>query len=119
MQYGVSDFVEKPWTNTRLLEIHRSKFPGPERRESRPPPPRRAAREEALIHQQEQEREIASKSIQEKLLPREIHNAGYEIASAWQSARLVGGDYLTFFRSTRKCWICIADVREKACPPRC
>src|ERR1700741_3597008 len=21
MQYGVSDFVEKPWTNTRLLEI--------------------------------------------------------------------------------------------------
>src|ERR1700687_4447708 len=58
MQYGVSDFVEKPWTNTRLLEILQKQIGlGRERRESR----RRAAqearaREEALIHQQEQER---------------------------------------------------------------
>src|SRR6266436_148762 len=97
MQYGVSDFVEKPWTNTRLLEIlHKQTELGRERRESR----RRAAeearaREEALIHQQEQEREIAeAKAIQERLLPRETPQMpGYEIASAWQSARLVGGDY--------------------------
>ncbi len=72
MQYGVSDFVEKPWTNTRLLEILRKQIGlGRERRELR----RRAAeearaREEALIHLQEQEREIAeAKAIQEKLLP--------------------------------------------------
>ena len=93
MQFGVSDFVEKPWTNTRLLEILTKQIGlGRERRESR----RRAqeearAREEALLHLQEQEREIAeAKAIQEKLLPREIPQMpGYEIASAWQSARLV------------------------------
>src|SRR4029077_16700706 len=121
MQYGVSDFVEKPWTNTRLLEILEKQVGlGRERRESR----RRAAeearaREEALIHQQEQEREIAeAKAIQEKLLPREIPQMpGYEIASAWQSARLVGGDYFDILPLDEKTLgICIADVAGKGMP---
>jgi phosphoserine phosphatase RsbU/P len=121
MQYGVSDFVEKPWTNTRLLEILRKQIGlGREHRESR----RRAAeearaREEALIHQQEQEREIVeAKAIQEKLLPREIPQMpGYEIASAWQSARLVGGDYFDILPLDEKTLgICIADVAGKGMP---
>jgi sigma-B regulation protein RsbU (phosphoserine phosphatase) len=121
MQFGVSDFVEKPWTNTRLLEILQKQIAlGRERRESR----RRAAeevraREEALIHQQEQEREIAeAKAIQEKLLPREIPQmTGYEIASAWQSARLVGGDYFDILPLDEKTLgICIADVAGKGMP---
>jgi sigma-B regulation protein RsbU (phosphoserine phosphatase) len=121
MQFGVSDFVEKPWTNTRLLEIlHKQIGLGRERRELR----RRAAeearaREEALIHQQEQEREIAeAKAIQEKLLPREIPQMpGYEIASAWQSARLVGGDYFDILPLDEKTLgICIADVAGKGMP---
>ncbi len=121
MQYGVSDFVEKPWTNTRLLEILRKQISvGREQRESR----RRAAeearaREEALIHQQEQEREIAeAKAIQEKLLPREIRQMpGFEIASAWQSARLVGGDYFDILPLDEKTLgICIADVAGKGMP---
>jgi phosphoserine phosphatase RsbU/P len=121
MQYGVSDFVEKPWTNTRLLEILQKQIGlGRERRESR----RRAAdearaREEALLHQQEQEREIAeARAIQEKLLPREIPQMpGYEIASAWQSARLVGGDYFDILPLDEKTLgICIADVAGKGMP---
>src|SRR6266513_995528 len=121
MQYGVSDFVEKPWTNTRLLEFLRKQISvGREQRESR----RRAAeearaREEALIHQQEQEREIAeAKAIQEKLLPREIRQMpGFEIASAWQSARLVGGDYFDILPLNEKTLgICIADVAGKGMP---
>jgi phosphoserine phosphatase RsbU/P len=121
MQYGVSDFVEKPWTNTRLLEILEKQVGlGRERRESR----RRAAeearaREEALIHQQEQEREIAeAKAIQEKLLPHEIPQMpGYEIASAWQSARLVGGDYFDILPLDEKTLgVCIADVAGKGMP---
>ena len=121
MQFGVSDFVEKPWTNIRLLEILRKQTElGRERRESR----RRAAeearaREEALIHQQEQEREIAeAKAIQEKLLPREIPQMpGYEIASAWQSARLVGGDYFDILPLGEKTLgLCIADVAGKGMP---
>src|SRR5260370_1180540 len=121
MQFGVSDFVEKPWTNTLLLEILQKQIAlGRERRESR----RRAAeevraREEALIHQQEQEREIAeAKAIQEKLLPREIPQMpGYEIASVWQSARLVGGDYFDILPLDEKTLgICIADVAGKGMP---
>ncbi len=121
MQFGVSDFVEKPWTNTRLLEILTKQIGlGRERRESR----RRAqeearAREEALLHLQEQEREIAeAKAIQEKLLPREIPQMpGYEIASAWQSARLVGGDYFDILPLDETTMgICIADVAGKGMP---
>src|SRR5712692_2371906 len=121
MQYGVSDFVEKPWTNKRLLEILQKQIAlGRQRREAR----QRAAeearvREEALIHQQEQEREITeAKAIQEKLLPREIPQVpGYEIASAWQSARLVGGDYFDILPLGEKTLgMCIADVAGKGMP---
>jgi sigma-B regulation protein RsbU (phosphoserine phosphatase) len=121
MQYGVSDFVEKPWTNTRLLEILQKQISlGRERRESRLREAQEAqARKEALLHQQEQEREIAeAKAIQEKLLPREIPQMpGYEIASAWQSARLVGGDYFDILPlDETSLGICIADVVGKGMP---
>jgi sigma-B regulation protein RsbU (phosphoserine phosphatase) len=121
MQYGVSDFVEKPWTNTRLLEILQKQVSlGRERRESRLREAQEArARKEALLHQQEQEREIAeAKAIQEKLLPREIPQMpGYEIASAWQSARLVGGDYFDILPlDETSLGICIADVVRKGMP---
>jgi phosphoserine phosphatase RsbU/P len=121
MQFGVSDFVEKPWTNTRLLEILTKQVSlGRERRESRRLAAEEArAREAALLHLQEQEREIAeAKAIQEKLLPREIPQMpGYEIASAWQSARLVGGDYFDILPLDEETLgICIADVAGKGMP---
>ena len=121
MQYGVSDFVEKPWTNTRLLGILEKQIAlGSERREAR----RRAAeetraREEALLHLHEQEREFAeARAIQEKLLPREIPQmAGYEIAAASQSARIVGGDYFDVLPFEEDAMgICIADVAGKGMP---
>jgi sigma-B regulation protein RsbU (phosphoserine phosphatase) len=121
MQYGVSDFVEKPWTNTRLLEILQKQVAlGRERRESR----RLAAEEtraraEALRHLQEQEREFAeARAIQEKLLPREIPQMpGYEIAAASQSARIVGGDYFDVLPFDEDAMgICIADVAGKGMP---
>jgi len=121
MQYGVSDFVEKPWSNTRLLEILQKQINlGRERRDAH----RRAAaearaREEALHHLHEQEREYAeARAIQENLLPREIPQiAGYEIAAASEAARVVGGDYfdvLPFGAETLG--ICIADVAGKGMP---
>jgi phosphoserine phosphatase RsbU/P len=121
MQFGVSDFVEKPWTNTRLLEILTKQVSlGRERRESRRLAAEEArAREVALLHLQEQEREIAeAKAIQEKLLPREIPQMpGYEIASAWQSAHVVGGDYFDILPLDEKTLgICIADVAGKGMP---
>jgi phosphoserine phosphatase RsbU/P len=121
MQYGVSDFVEKPWTNSRLLELLQKQIGlGRERREQRAREAEaKKAQQEAILHQQEQEREIAeAKAIQEKLLPREIPQMpGYEVASAWQSARLVGGDYFDILPLDDKTLgICIADVAGKGMP---
>jgi phosphoserine phosphatase RsbU/P len=121
MQHGVSDFVEKPWDNSRLLEILEKQIElGRERREAR----RRAdeekqSREEAIHHLQEQEREIAeAKAIQERLLPREIPQmAGYEIATSWQSARIVSGDYFDVLAlGEDMLGLCIADVAGKGIP---
>jgi sigma-B regulation protein RsbU (phosphoserine phosphatase) len=121
MQRGVADFVEKPWTNTRLLEILQKQIAlGRERRESR----RRAgqesqARQEMILQLQLQKEEIAdARAIQQGLLPKEIPQLpGYEIASAWQSALTVGGDYfdvLPFGEET--VGLCIADVAGKGLP---
>ncbi len=121
MQYGVSDFVEKPWSNTRLLEILEKQIGlGRERRELRArEAEQKRAQQEAILHQQEQEREITeAKAIQEKLLPRDLPQMpGYEIASAWQSARLVGGDYFDILPLDEKTLgLCIADVAGKGMP---
>jgi sigma-B regulation protein RsbU (phosphoserine phosphatase) len=121
MQHGVTDFVEKPWDNSRLLEILEKQIGlGRERREAR----RRATeekqeREEAIHHLQEQEREIAeARAIQERLLPREIPQmAGYEIAASWQSARIVSGDYFDVLALGQDTLgLCIADVAGKGIP---
>jgi len=121
MQHGVSDFVEKPWSNAQLLEILEKQISlGRERRASR----RKAneekqAREEAIHHLQEQEHEIAeAKAIQENLLPREIPQmAGYGIASSWQSAGAVGGDYFDVLPLGEEALgLCIADVAGKGIP---
>ena len=121
MQYGVADFVEKPWTNTRLLEILQKQITlGRERRASR----RRAVQEnrdhkEIALQFHLQEREVAeARSIQQGLLPKSIpQQAGYEIAGAWQPAQSIGGDYydvLEFDESTLG--LCIADVAGKGLP---
>jgi sigma-B regulation protein RsbU (phosphoserine phosphatase) len=121
MQYGVADFVEKPWTNARLLEILQKQIAlGRERRTSR----RRTAQEnhdhrELALQFHLQEREVAeARSIQQGLLPKSIpQQAGYEIAGAWQPAQSVGGDYydvLEFDETTMG--LCIADVAGKGLP---
>ncbi len=121
MQYGVADFVEKPWTNVRLLEILQKQIGlGRERRASR----RRAVQEnhdhkELALHFHQQEQEVAeARLIQQGLLPKSIpQQAGYEIAGAWQPAQSVGGDYydvLAFDEATLG--LCIADVAGKGLP---
>jgi len=121
MQHGVGDFVEKPWVNTRLLEILKRQIElGRGRRENRRREleASRAQNEISLqLHQQETEFEEA-RAIQQGLLPKEIPQlAGFEIAAAWQPARIVGGDYydvLPFGEDAAG--ICIADVAGKGLP---
>src|SRR5882762_3574003 len=121
MQRGVTDFVEKPWTNSQLLEVLSKQITlGRERRESA-----RLAVQETQAHKvivtqfHEQEHEIAeARAIQEGFLPKEIPQlAGYEIAAAWQSARVVGGDYFDVLPFDGEiCGLCIADVAGKGLP---
>jgi phosphoserine phosphatase RsbU/P len=121
MQRGVGDFVEKPWVNTRLLEVLQKQIEiGRERRNAR----RNAiennrSQTEIASQLQRQGREIEeARAIQLGFLPKEIPQiAGYEIAGAWQPARVVGGDYydvLAFGEDTLG--LCIADVAGKGMP---
>jgi phosphoserine phosphatase RsbU/P len=121
MQRGVADFVEKPWSNTRLLEtLAKQVAAGRERREAR----RRAAeesqaRQEMILQLHRQEQEVAdARAIQQGLLPKEIAQLpGYEIAGAWQSALTVGGDYFDILPfGAEALGLCIADVAGKGLP---
>lgn len=121
MQRGVGDFVEKPWANDRLLEILRRQVElGRERREvQRRSLEESRARSEAILQLHRQEHEIEeARSIQQGLLPKEIPDlTGYEIAGAWQPARIVGGDYYDVLAFGEEALgICIADVAGKGLP---
>jgi phosphoserine phosphatase RsbU/P len=121
MQHGVGDFVEKPWSNERLLStLEKQVTLGRQRREAR-----RHAREGELrqievaekLRKQEREIEEALR-IQQGLLPSEIPQAaGYEIAATWRPARVVAGDYFDVLRfDADTIAFCIADVAGKGLP---
>jgi sigma-B regulation protein RsbU (phosphoserine phosphatase) len=121
MQRGVTDFVEKPWTNTKLLEVLQKQVSlGRERREVAQTAFRQEqARQEVASRWHAHEQEIAeARSIQEGLLPKEIPQLpGYELASAWQSARAVGGDYFDVLPFEQRTFgLCIGDVAGKGMP---
>jgi len=71
----------------------------------------------ARLEIQEEELQRA-REIQESLLPKEIPQLpGFEVASAWQPARAVGGDYFDVLRlGENRLAICIADVSGKGVP---
>jgi sigma-B regulation protein RsbU (phosphoserine phosphatase) len=121
MQQGVGDFVEKPWVNSRLLEILQKQVQiGRERREARQQAVANTIAQTEIASQlHAQDREIAeARAIQQGFLPKEMPQLrGFEIAGAWQPARVVGGDYydvLPFGPETLG--ICIGDVAGKGMP---
>jgi sigma-B regulation protein RsbU (phosphoserine phosphatase) len=67
------------------------------------------------IHDEELQR---AREIQMSLLPKEISQLpGFEVASAWQPARAVGGDYFDVLKlGENRLAICIADVSGKGVP---
>jgi phosphoserine phosphatase RsbU/P len=71
----------------------------------------------ARLEIQEEELQRA-REIQESLLPKEIPQlSGFELASAWQPARAVGGDYFDVLKlGENRLAICIADVSGKGVP---
>jgi phosphoserine phosphatase RsbU/P len=71
----------------------------------------------AQLEMQEQELERA-REIQQSLLPKDIPQlSGFEVATAWRQARMVGGDYFDVLRlGKNRLAICIADVVGKGVP---
>src|SRR5215203_1288274 len=107
MRLGVRDFVQKPWENSRLLRKLRTQIEqGQERR-----------RQHIREHQFQSELNEA-REIQRGLMPRRMpHLPGFSLASAWQPAHDVSGDYLAAFKlNETHAALCVADVAGKGFP---
>lgn len=121
MQKGVGDFVEKPWSNARLLEVvSRQIALGAQRRELRSQAAetnRAHDRAEAQLRRQNEELAEAL-AIQRRLLPEHIPEMqGYELAAGWQPARVVAGDYFDLLPfGNDSLGLCIGDVAGKGLP---
>ncbi len=107
MRLGVRDFVQKPWENSRLLKKLRTQID--------------AGRERRLQQHREAETQLEldeAREIQRGLMPRRMPNLqGFSLASAWQPAHVVSGDYLGAFKlSESHAALCVADVAGKGFP---
>ena len=107
MRLGVRDFVQKPWENSGLLRKLRTQIEQG-----------RARRVEQSREQQLKIELNEAREIQRGLMPRKMPNlAGFSLASAWQAAHDVSGDYLAAFRLNEShAALCIADVAGKGFP---
>src|SRR5690349_17679035 len=114
MHRGVRDFVQKPWENSRLLKILRTQVEQGRNRRRR----RQKASERREINRMLQAELREAHEIQRRLMPAQAHRfAGFEIASTWRAARLIGGDYLAAFAlPDERAALCIADVAGKGLP---
>ena len=107
MRLGVRDFVQKPWENSRLLKKLRTQID--------------AGRARRIEQHREAETRLEldeAREIQRGLMPRRMPNLhGFSLASAWQPARAVSGDYLGAFKlSDSHAALCVADVAGKGFP---
>lgn len=104
---GVSDFMQKPWDNSRLLSVVRTQVDKGRR----------------LREGQRQEREAAyemeeAREIQLGLVPRQIPSIpGCDVAVTWRPSGTLSGDYFDVLRfSDHHFGICIADAVGKGVP---
>ncbi|MGA8150015.1 MAG: SpoIIE family protein phosphatase [Terriglobales bacterium] len=104
MRRGASDFVQKPWENSRLLEKLQAQV-------SR-------VRAQRWAQRQREDELREAREIQENLLPKKLPEvADYEISGMTQPVRFVGGDYYDVVRiSEQHTVLCIADVAGKGLP---
>lgn len=100
MQRGLGDFVQKPWNNSRLLQVLREQLAVGQRK--------RAAKHEWA----------EARAIQQHLMPRQsLRQRHCEWACGWQPAREVGGDYCDLAAlDERHVAFCIGDVSGKGLP---
>ena len=104
MRRGASDFVQKPWQNSQLLDKLQVQV--------------ERVRELRQARQRRQDELQEARDIQSKLLPKKLPQVSdYEVAGMTQPVRFVGGDYYNVVRiSDRQTVLCIADVAGKGMP---
>jgi sigma-B regulation protein RsbU (phosphoserine phosphatase) len=114
MRRGVRDFVQKPWENSRLLQILRAQVDeGRTRRRLKQRASQRRATRLTL------RKELAeARLIQERLMPaNDVDLESVVLSSTWRAAGTVGGDYLGAFPvGNDRAALCIADVSGKGLP---
>lgn len=115
MQQGASDFVLKPWENSRLLTILHTQIERSQRlRQQQNLVSELQERKRALLA-----REFAEATeIQQDLLPGEMPKiGGYDIAAAWHPLRTVSGDLFDVIKfNDHQAAICMADASGKGVP---
>jgi phosphoserine phosphatase RsbU/P len=101
MRRGASDFVQKPWRNSELLDKLQVQV--------------ERVRELRRAQQRRQDELQEAREIQSNLLPKKLPQVSdYEVAGMTQPVRFVGGDYYNVVRiSERETVLCIADVAGK------
>jgi len=104
MRRGASDFVQKPWSNSLLLEKIREQVD--------------CCWALRSSQRQQEEEELEAREIQQSFLPSVLPNVpGYDISATMQPARFVGGDYYDVARITdTKTVFCVADAAGKGLP---
>jgi sigma-B regulation protein RsbU (phosphoserine phosphatase) len=114
MRRGVRDFVEKPWENSRLLQIMRTQV---EQGRARRKLKQRTSQRRQLNQTLRRELRDACEIQKGLMPPASLQFTNIEIATAWRPAHVIGGDYLAAFPiSDRQIALCAADVSGKGLP---
>jgi len=104
MRRGASDFIQKPWNNSELLEKVREQV--------------ERCRVVRSSQQQLQEESSQASEIQKGLLPSRMPQIqGYDISATTRPVHFIGGDYYNAVRiNDAQTAFCIADVAGKGLP---
>jgi sigma-B regulation protein RsbU (phosphoserine phosphatase) len=114
MRRGVRDFVQKPWENSRLLQTLNKQVKHARARRS-------FQRRLTLTQKTEAKLQcelVEARELQENLLANSSTAIeGLHVATEWQPATTVGGDYIAAFNIDDKhAALCVADVVGKGLP---
>jgi sigma-B regulation protein RsbU (phosphoserine phosphatase) len=115
MQQGASDFVLKPWENSRLLDILHTQIERSQKLRQQ---------QNLISEQQERKRALLAREfaeateIQQDLLPNRLPELeGIALASAYHPLRTVSGDLFDVIKfNDREAAICMADASGKGVP---
>ena len=114
MRRGVSDFVQKPWDNPRLLQTLRKQVKHARARRNA----QYQIEGDRRRHSQLDLELIEARELQENLLTTTAPELeGFQIAVQWQPAATLGGDYVAAFKiDGENAALCVADVVGKGLP---